>query len=126
MNWCSRGMKSRRYKIETKKSLVECLKRHHSNVRSMKTIAVLMEDGEFALIFRPHPREFAISRGEKSANAPGVRPRWRGGGWGALGAAPKGVLGISSDGNDRRIYSVLKFSIPGFFWVRKFGKYFFG
>ena len=37
-----------------------------------------------------------------------------------------GVLGISSDGDDRRIFLGLKFSIPGFFWVRKFGKYFFG
>ena len=39
---------------------------------------------------------------------------------------PGGVLGISSDGDDRRIFSGLKFSIPGFFGVRKFGKYFFG
>ena len=37
-----------------------------------------------------------------------------------------GVLGISSDGDDRRIFLGLKFSILGFFWVRKFGKYFFG
>ena len=37
-----------------------------------------------------------------------------------------GVLGISSDGDDQRIFWGLKFSIPGFFWVRKFGKYFFG
>ena len=37
-----------------------------------------------------------------------------------------GGLGISSDGDDRRIFLGLKFSIPGFFWVRKFGKYFFG
>ena len=37
-----------------------------------------------------------------------------------------GVLRISSDGDDRRIFLGLKFSIPGFFWVGKFGKYFFG
>ena len=37
-----------------------------------------------------------------------------------------GVLGISNDGDDRRIFWGLKFSILGFFWVRKFGKYFFG
>ena len=37
-----------------------------------------------------------------------------------------GVLGISSDGDGRRIFWGLKFLIPGFFWVRKFGKYFFG
>ena len=52
------------------------LKKHHSNVRSMKNVAVLMEDGEFALIFRPHPREFAISRGEKSAK--GLVKKYRG------------------------------------------------
>ena len=34
---------------------------------------------------------------------------------------PGGVLGISSDGDDRRIFLGLKFSIPGFFGVRKFG-----
>ena len=28
---------------------------------------------------------------------------------------PGGVLGISSDGDDRRIFLGLKFSIPGFF-----------
>ena len=37
-----------------------------------------------------------------------------------------GGLGISSGGDDQRIFLGLKFSIPGFFWVRKFGKYFFG
>ena len=39
---------------------------------------------------------------------------------------PRGVLRISSDGGDRRIFWGLKFFIPGFFWVGKFGKYFFG
>ena len=39
---------------------------------------------------------------------------------------PGEVLGISSDGDDRRIFLGLKFSIPGLFWVRKFGKIFFG
>ena len=37
-----------------------------------------------------------------------------------------GVLGISSDGDDQRIFLGLKFSILGFFWVRKFGKFFLG
>ena len=40
-----------------------------------------------------------------------------GGGW--------GVIRISSDGDDQRIFLGLKFSIPGFFGVRKFGKYIF-
>ena len=43
----------------------------------------------------------------------------RGGGGGG------GLLWISSDGDDRRIILGLKFSIPGCFWVGKFGKYFF-
>ena len=33
----------------------------------------------------------------------------------------RGVLEISSEGDDRRIFLGLKFTIPGFFWVRKFG-----
>ena len=37
-----------------------------------------------------------------------------------------GVLRILSDVNDQRIFLGLKSSIPGFFWVRKFGKYFLG
>ena len=37
-----------------------------------------------------------------------------------------GVHGISSDGDDRRIFWGLKFLIPGCSWVRKFDKYFFG
>ena len=40
--------------------------------------------------------------------------------------SPGGVLWISSDGDDRRIFLGLKFSILGFFWVGQFGKYFFG
>ena len=32
-------------------------------------------------------------------------------------SSPKGVLRTSSDGDDRRIFLGLKFSIPGFFWV---------
>ncbi len=39
--------------------------------------------------------------------------------------SPGGVLGILSDGDDRRIFLGSKFAIPGFFWVGKFGKYFF-
>ena len=37
-----------------------------------------------------------------------------------------GVRQISSDGDDRRIFLGLKFSILGFFGVGKFGKYFLG
>ena len=55
---------------ETKNRTLKCLKRHYSTVRSMKNVAVLTEDGAFALFFRPHPREFAI-QGKKDANARG-------------------------------------------------------
>ena len=37
----------------------------------MKNVAVLTEDGAFALFFRPHPHEFAI-QGKKNANALGA------------------------------------------------------
>ena len=40
--------------------------------------------------------------------------------------SPGGVLRISSDGDDQAIFGGLKFLIPGFFRVGKFGKYFFG
>ena len=36
------------------------------------------------------------------------------------------VFRISSDRDDQRIFWGFKFSILGFFWVGKFGKYFFG
>ena len=39
---------------------------------------------------------------------------------------PGGVLGISSDGDDRRIFFGFEIFDSGNFWVRKFGKYFFG
>ena len=51
--------------------------------------------------------------------------RWIHGG-GELSLPPALVLQISSDGDDRRILWGLKVSIPGFFWVGKFGKFFFG
>ena len=35
-----------------------------------------------------------------------------------------GVLQISSEGDDRRIFLGLKFSMLRFFWAGKFGKYF--
>ena len=38
---------------------------------------------------------------------------------------PSGVLQISSDGDDQRFFGGLKFLLPGYFWVGKFGKYFF-
>ena len=49
----------------------------------MKNVAVLTEDGAFALFLRPHPREFAV-QGKKNANArASARERGVGGGGGA-------------------------------------------
>ena len=48
--------------IETKNRTLKCLKWHYSTVRSMKNVAVLTEDGAFALLFRPRPGEFDSSR----------------------------------------------------------------
>ena len=48
--------------IETKNRTLKCLKRHYSTVRSMKNVAVLTEDGTFAIFFRPHPGRFDSSR----------------------------------------------------------------
>ena len=59
--------------IETKN---RTLKWHYWTVRSIKNVALLTEDGAFALFFRPHPREFAI-HGKKNANSRGSA---RGGG----------------------------------------------
>ena len=76
--------------IETKNRTLNCLKRHHSTARSMKNLAVLTEDGAFALFFCPRsggfdssrvptPREFAI-QGKKMLMS-GGQPR---GGWAQL------------------------------------------
>ena len=41
--------------LETKNRTLKCLKRHYSTVQSLKNVAVVTEDGAFALFFRPHP-----------------------------------------------------------------------
>ena len=56
--------------IETKNRTLKCLKRHYSTVRSMKNVAVLTEDGAFALLFRPHPGGFDSSRVPTPGNLP--------------------------------------------------------
>ena len=52
--------------IETKSRTLKCLKWHHLTVRAMKNVAVLTEDGAFALFFRHHPGGF---NSKKNANA---------------------------------------------------------
>ena len=46
------------------------LKIAYSTVRSMKNVAVLTEDGAFALFFRPHPGAFDSSRVPTTGNLP--------------------------------------------------------
>ena len=71
--------------IETKNRTLKCLNQHYSTVRSMKNVAVLTEDGAFALFFRPHPGAFDSSRVPTPGNLPvkakkmlipGVSPGW--------------------------------------------------
>ena len=74
--------------IETKN---RTLKWHYWTVRSIKNVALLTEDGAFALFFRPHPGGFDSSRVPTPGNLPskakkvpmpGGHPRGRGGrGW---------------------------------------------
>ena len=56
--------------LETKNRTLKCLKRHYSTVQSMKNVAVLTEDGAFALFFRPHPGGFNSSRVPTPRNLP--------------------------------------------------------
>ena len=60
------------------KLCLKCLKWHYWTVRSMKNVALLTEDGAFALFFLPHPGGFAI-QGKKNANSRGSARG--GGGW---------------------------------------------
>ena len=79
----------RKMLLERKSRKLKCLKRHYSTVQSMKNVAVLTEDGAFALFFRPHPSGFDSSRvptpgichpRQKNANA-------RGQPWGVAGCS---------------------------------------
>ena len=73
--------------IETKN---RTLKWRYWTVRSIKNVALLTEDGTFALFFRPHPGGFASSRVPTPGNLPsqakkmlipGGQPGWGGGAW---------------------------------------------
>ena len=56
--------------IETKNRTLKCLKWQCSTVQSMKNVAVLTEDGAFALFFRPQSGEFDSSRVPTLGNLP--------------------------------------------------------
>ena len=79
--------------IETKNRTLKCLKWHYPTVRSMTNVAVLTEDGVFALFFRPHPGGFDSSRVSSPRNLPskvnkmlmpGDHPGGGGEGWAQL------------------------------------------
>ena len=80
----------RKTSIETKNRTLKCLKWHYSTVPVMKNVAMLTEDGAFALYFRPHPGGFDSSRVPTPGNLPpkakkmlmpGGQPGEGGGGW---------------------------------------------
>ena len=74
--------------IETKNRTLKCLKWHYSTVRSMKNVAVLTEDGAFALFFRPHPGGFDSSGVPTPGNLPSKAKKLL-----MPGGEPGGVLG---------------------------------
>ena len=56
--------------IETKTRTLKYVKWHSSTVQSKKNVAVLTEDGTFALFFCPHPGGFDNSRVPTLGNLP--------------------------------------------------------
>ena len=75
--------------MKQKNCTLKCLKWHYSTVRSVKNVAVLMEDRAFALFFRPYPGGFEslivptpgnLPSKAKNANA-GGHPRGAGRSW---------------------------------------------
>ena len=56
--------------IETKNRTLKWLKWHYLTVRAMKNVAVLTEEGAFALFFRPHPGGFDSLRVPTPENLP--------------------------------------------------------
>ena len=56
--------------IETKNGALKCLKWHYLTVRSLKNVAVLTEDGAFALFFSSPPRGFDSLRVPTHGNLP--------------------------------------------------------
>ena len=73
--------------LETKNRTLKCLKRHYSTVQSLKNVAVVTEDGAFALFFRPHPGDLTAG-----VPTPGNLPskvKRNANGWGSVrGEAP--------------------------------------
>ena len=60
----------RKMSIETKNRTLKCFKWHNLTVRAMNNVAVLTEDGAFALFFGPHPGGFDSWRVPTPENLP--------------------------------------------------------
>ena len=73
--------------IETKN---RTLKWHYWTVRSIKNVALLTEDGAFALFFRPHPGGFDSSRVPTLGNLPSKAKKML-----MPGGQPGGALGAA-------------------------------
>ena len=94
--------------IETKN---RTLKWHYWTVRSIKNVALLTEDGAFALFFRPHPGGFDSSRVPTPGNLPSKTKKMLlpgdqpgGGGWAQVELAPyettRAAATAASKGNE--------------------------
>ena len=82
--------------IETKNRTLKCLKWHYLTVWSIKNVAVLTEDGAFALFFRPHLGGFDSSRVPTPGNLPSkakkmLMPGGQPGGGGVWGLGAGGI-----------------------------------
>ena len=72
INWCMSSRREvlirilallqRKTLTETENRTLKCFKWHNLTVRAMNNVAVLTEDGAFALFFGPHPGGFDSSR----------------------------------------------------------------
>ena len=78
----------RKTSIETKNRILKYLKWQYLTVRGMKNVAVLTEDGAFALFFRPHPGGVDSSRVPTPRNLPSKAKKML-----MPGGQPRGALG---------------------------------
>ena len=102
--------------IETKNRTLKCLKRHYSTVRSIKNVAVLTEDGAFALFFRPHPGGIDSSRVPTPRNLPSKAKKML-----TLEGQPRGRGGGSTAGIDWCIMWVMSPWLSSFYFVWTYG-----
>ena len=81
--------------IGTKNRTLKYLKWNYSTVLSMKNVAVLTEDGAFALFFRPHPGGFDSSKVSTPGNLPSNAKKYQ-----CPGVSPGGEGGVGAGGID--------------------------